>query len=281
MLISVVIGMTEHDTGLEACLRALLPQAAHEIIVVTSTPQDRMAFPQVKFVQTSPDELMPRLWKRGLDEASGEIIAFTVANCIPSNDWLSRIESAFSESGTVAGVGGAIAPPDAGVWAIYFARYSAFMPTGQSAPFDADYLPGENAAYRRADLAGCADLLQTGFWETLIQARLRSQGFRLIYDPALQVQMSGEMGMSLRTRFQHGRHYGRTRPMRSPAHRLIYILTAPLVTPLLFRRIARRVPAAWRPQLIRALPPLLLLVMVWNLGELSGYLSPVSAPAQR
>lgn len=99
-MVSVVIPVFNDSEGLKLCLAALAnqtyPKTCYEIIVVdngsdasdlirslaTSYPNVALAF------ESTPGSYAAR--NRGLDVATGEIIAFTDADCIPADDWLQR-----------------------------------------------------------------------------------------------------------------------------------------------------------------------------------------------
>lgn len=291
-LISVIIGAKNARQTIGLCLRALIAQAsdiATELIVVDGSTDGTAQlvaaeFPQVRLLRRGKHYLVPQLWGMGFDCAQGEIIAFTNAQCIPADDWLATIMAAHSDERAdslgIAGVGGPIEGPVGGNsrdWATYFARYNGYLPPGRQ-EFVND-VAGDNAAYKYAALESCHEEMQSGFWETLVHLRLRAEGQRLMMMPEMRVQLGrGSSLLAIATmRLQHGRHYGSTRPSNSPFMRLIRVLTAPLIAPVLLLRIINRVLKQrpdWTPQLMQALPALLLLLTAWTIGEVSGYIVP-------
>src|SRR5262245_51103714 len=142
--LSIIIGAQNARQTVEACLQAITAQigaqSSVEILLVdgsTDGTADIVAhFPAVKVIRSTADKLVPELWKVGLDQAQNEVIVFTIAQCIPLDGWVQQITSAVDhpDSGTTAAYGGPIEGPDGNRaldWALYFARYSAYLPPGK------------------------------------------------------------------------------------------------------------------------------------------------------
>src|SRR6266513_1705746 len=96
---SVVIAAWPNSEGLAECLDSLTPQqdAATEILVVggASFPTEiRARFPSVRWLQGSPDMLVPHLWSIGMNNSRGRIVAITTARFVPARDWLKCIREA-------------------------------------------------------------------------------------------------------------------------------------------------------------------------------------------
>lgn len=287
MDISVIIGAQNARTNIRQCLSVLTAQAHNAEIIVVDGSTDGTAdivaadFPQVTLIRSDSHAFVPHLWKIGLDSAQGSIVAFTIAQCIPADDWLEQIRRAHQAD--IAGVGGPLDGPANGSrmdWAHYFVRYNAFLPSGKRGPVHD--IAGDNAAYKRADLALCEHEMRDGFWETLVHVRLRAVGKTLLLTPEVCVRLSaGSSSMTaVRTRFWHARNYASTRPGNRLPKRLLRIATSPLLMPVLLLRIYRRVAAQrpdWLPLFWRSFPQLLLFVGAWSLGEASGYILPQRA----
>ncbi|MCI0398182.1 MAG: glycosyltransferase [Chloroflexi bacterium] len=287
-ILSVIVAGQNAWATAGDCLAALLPQAAAanaEMIFVDGSNDgtaDLVAtsYPQVKLLRCDAQALVPHLWKAGLDQASGQVVVFTIAQCIPAPNWLAAILAA-GPAGEVAGIGGPIDGPAgrrARDWALYFARYSAFLPPGgEAAARPIQDVPGDNAAYQRAALESCQAAMAGGFWETLVHVCLRRQGQTLRWEPAVRVRFGpvDSLARAASIRRRHGQHYAVTRPGNTLGRRLVRILASPLLPPLLLARIAgrvRRQRPEWTPHLLRALPALLFLLLAWTVGEASGYL---------
>lgn len=286
--LSVVIGARQARRTIADCLRAITAQARDlrvEIIVADASTDGTAEivarqFPQVILVRGTAGALVPRLWGLAIAGARAPLIAVTTAQCIPAEDWLAAILREAAAHPECAGFGGPIDAPCGSAaldWALYFARYAAFMPPvggGRSRE-----IAGDNAAYRRAALEWAWTERGRGFWETLVHHHLRARGEPLYLSPAVRVRAgpAGDAWDVARARFLHGRHFGSTRPATSTAGRVVRALTAPALPPLLLFRIGRRVAdhrPDWWCHYLRALPWLFLLLGAWSAGEVGGYLSP-------
>lgn len=96
--VSVIIPVYGDYAGLERCLAALsnqsLPNNQFEVLIVDNHKQPQ--YTQVHFVSSNvrllhepaPGSYAAR--NRALQEARGEIVAFTDSDCIPERDWLSK-----------------------------------------------------------------------------------------------------------------------------------------------------------------------------------------------
>lgn len=285
MIISVIVGSKNNQATLVACLQSLLGQLGErsiEIIVVDASTDGSAGvvtaqFPEVQLVTASPDTLVPVLWKRGYDVSVGEIVAFTIAQCVPAGNWIDTLITAHEQD--IAGVGGPIDAPAGNArldWGLYFSRYSAFLPPGQVGQIHE--IAGDNSAYKRTALELCHAEIAGGFWETLAHARMRAEGLTLHWQPEMIAQLgsAGRWQDVVRVRFRHGRYYASTRPGNSPITRLLRAIAGPLLIPVLLWRIQGRVKAArpdWQANLLHGLPGLLLIVTAWSLGETTGYLT--------
>ncbi|WP_218081772.1 glycosyltransferase family protein [Anthocerotibacter panamensis] len=224
---------------------------------------------------------MPQLWGLGIQQSQAGLVALTTGHCVPTPGWVEGILAWGRSEPLYAGRGGPIAGPEgraARDWAVYFTRYSAFMPqAGQGRA--AREIPGDNAVYRRADLERFWLDRQEGFWETLFHERLRQAGRGLYFAPEMQVRLGETAGAGdfWRARFRHGAHYGSTRPGTSWGGRILRIVAAPLLLPFLIARIGGRVVRQrpdWLGKFCWALPWLVIFLGAWSLGELKGYWYP-------
>ncbi len=230
--------------------------------------------------------LVPQLWAQGIGIAQGEYVAFSLGNCEVSEGWAREMIGALRAG--AAGVAGPLeCSPDAGVVdrAVYYLRYSSFIPSRVT---DADVtgeIPGDNAAYRREILQRHRDLLAEGFWEVLFHQRLRRDGGRLCTRRAARASFCG--GISLRRavhhRFAHGRHFGAWRVAEGQRTWWQICATAPVVPLILANRAASCVmgSAADRWAFVTALPLFLAVASAWALGEAVGALCGAALPRVR
>jgi len=104
--ISVVVPFYEDRQHIRGCIDALLsqdyPQGQVEVILIDNNSTDGSAdivkqCPPVKLLsETKQGAYAAR--NRGIREGTGEIIAFTDADCLPESTWLSRIQEAMSDA---------------------------------------------------------------------------------------------------------------------------------------------------------------------------------------
>jgi glycosyltransferase involved in cell wall biosynthesis len=282
--LSVVIGASNARTSVAQCLSVLESQRNGqevEIIVVDNSTDGTAEivskqFPSVTLVKSPELTFIPELWEKGIKQSTGEIVAITTAHCVPGKNWINAILHAHASNH--AGIGGAIEnDPSASLvdWAIYFCRYSHYMlPFQEIAVND---FAGDNASYKRWALDRCRDLRRTGFWEPFIHARLKQDGLELVMTPQIVVyhKRSFTLAGFLKNRFLHGKQFGGSRAESfSGTKRIIHILLSPLVPIILLLRITLRVIAK-RKNLAKyflAVPILILFLVSWSFGELSGYL---------
>ena len=276
--VSVVIGSNAPPERLAACLEALEPQRdGVEVLVHEGRPSPadlRERFPWADFA-VAPAQLVPEHWRDGIDRASGEIVALTIAQMIPAPDWIATMRRLHAEHEVV---GGAIEPaPGLRLvdWGEYFCRYARDMP-----PFAGrvtEDLPGDNASYARARLEGVRELYRDGFWEPDVHRHLATEhGVVLWQAPELLVRQgrSAGFGTFLRQRLQHGRSHGRQRGSNGSArHNLLRMIGAPLVPFVMTMRVTRLVfgKRSHRGRLLAALPLVFVFNVAWGLAEGLGY----------
>jgi hypothetical protein len=276
--VTVVIGSTAPAERLEACLGALESQReAVEVRVhegVASPRSLRERYPWVTFVHAD-SHLVPLHWRDGIDAASGEIVALTISQMIPSPDWIASIRA---QHRVYDAVGGAI-DPGQGLrqvdWAEYFCRYSRDMrPFAASDDVD---LAGDNAAYKRSALEQIQEATREGFWEPVAHPALKRIGITLWHTPELVVYQGRSAGFSAfaRQRLVHGRLYGRQRGAGfSRARNAVGVLAAPAVPFLMTLRVLTEVKAKKRYQgrAVAALPLIFALNAIWAYAEALGHL---------
>jgi len=282
--LSIVIGSQNARASIRQCLTAL--EGEHddhtpEILVVDNSTDGtaeivRADFPQVKLIVAPADALMPELWETGIRQSAGEIVALTTSHFVPEPDWVKRMLRAHRSAYTA--IGGAIENDPRGDltdWAVYFGRYSAFIPPFAAA--EAADIAGDNASYKRAAIDRYPDARRNGFWEPMVHDEMRRDGMKLLLDPSIVVRHTKSFTATgfIAQRFWHGRQYGSARAARAAAiKRAMYLLLSPVVPGLLFFRIARRVFAKKRhvAKFLLSSPILFLFLLSWSAGEASGSL---------
>jgi len=286
--LTIIVAVQHAQDNLADILAALRPAAHPQVEFLfchTAADPDVPALvgreDHVRVLRGADSSLIPHLWRDGILAARGERVATTTAHCVPAADWVEALLAA--DLGQPAVLGGTIENDpgsDATGCAIFLQRYSAFAPP--QTRHDIRDPAADNALYRRADLLRHRDLLARGFWEPSVHDRLRAEGLRLALDPNLRVVHHNRYsaGQFIRQRFAHGREFGLTRAGARPwPQRLLLVLLAPAVFPLLLSRIVRRAPAvsALRKQLVAAWFWLPLFLLAWVAGEGLGYLASLRA----
>lgn len=294
MDLSVVIACTDAESSIVECLRrfesACFGIQAEFIVVdasVDATAAKASAFDGLRahVIRLPPGTLAPMLWAEGYRQARGRVIAFTTGHCLVSTQWASSLIEAID--GGAAGAGGPLVLAstarvlDA---AVYYLRYSAFMPMTLGDGRIAGEIAGDNAAYDRVWLDGHADSLVDGFWEVDFHRLVRAEGGWLAAVPAAVVQFGRSFPLAtiVRQRFAHGAHFGAGRVRGGSRTALQIVLAAPLVPAVLAARAARRVALDRRSVLrfVTALPWFVVLASCWAAGEAWGAISKPSFGAR-
>lgn len=117
--VSVVVAAYNAGATLAECLDALLllNHPDYEVIVVDDgsiddTPRITVKYPTVRTLRLKTNEGLSRARNLGIRAATGEIIAFTDADCRPDPDWLRFLVAGLLDS-PIAGIGGPnFLPPD-------------------------------------------------------------------------------------------------------------------------------------------------------------------------
>ena len=229
----------------------------------------------VRCVSARKVSLVPELWSTGFRVSRGAVVAFTTGHFVVPTTWVQTLLAAV-EAGAV-GAGGSVDLADGSSIldrAIYFLRYSSFMPPAPSGPVAE--IPGDNAAYARGALERHAGRFARGFWEVDVHRRVRAEGGRLEFAAGATATIG--KSYSFRTifwhRFLHGRHFGEHRVSVGGTPRWRGILAAPVVPLVLTLRILRRLSGRRRALFaaITSLPAMLPLAAAWAAGEACGAL---------
>ena len=279
--LSIVIAVKDAEANLPRILASLDRQASADVetifVVAGDIPRELLEENASRLVfSASAETLIPQLWRDGILAASGQRVALTTAQCIPTKDWVKRLIG--TDLSVRPGSGGAIANHrDARPlnWAIYFLRYAAYTP--EEPEGIRDEIAADNAVYQRAAIMRYPELLVDGFWEPSFHACFRAEGGALWFDPALVVEHHGlvPFGALLAQRFSHGLAYGYARAgSRGLGARLALLIASPLVPVILLLRIVGNIrqKPVYRGKLASALPWLVAFTVSWSLGEASGYL---------
>src|SRR5215831_8927028 len=134
--LTVVVADVDGSPNLRACLEAVSASVtglSAEILLVGCRPwrpDSYASVANVRFIPAASNALVPELWAEGIRQAQGGAVALTTAHMTVGRNWARAITGPLVAP--VAGVGGPIdLAPGAGLvdWAIYYLRYSTFLPS--------------------------------------------------------------------------------------------------------------------------------------------------------
>jgi len=213
MKISVIVPTFRRPRDLERCLASLTTQLrpADEILAVTRdidlesqhvADGVAAACRVVRRITVSRPGVIEAM-SRGLDAATGDVIALIDDDAAADPTWLQRIEGHFAADPSLAGVGGRDyvyhgdrlvdgASPDVGR-VQWWGRVIGNHRTGVGPPRTVDVLKGVNCAYRASALRAIGfDTRLRGagaqvYWELSLGLTMQRAGYRLLYDPAIRV----------------------------------------------------------------------------------------------
>jgi hypothetical protein len=261
------------------CLSALAERApAAEVIVADCTDEEtrrRVAegWPSVRLLPFGEPTSVPALRAAGIFCASASRVSVLEDHCVVLGGWE---EALVKDGGAAAAVGGPIRNRSGARirdWAGFLFEYSAFLEPVEPGP--ARRLPGMNVCYDRRAIDAMADLLREGKWESWLHARLLERGLELAYEPAAVIEHDMDFGVRefAAQRFHYARSYAAMRNPDLGRRRPLYVVTAPLLIPLLYARVAANVLRAGRHRrdLVLATPLLLVYTAVTAAGEALGY----------
>jgi hypothetical protein len=278
--LTVIVGSLDAGTHLPECLASLESACEGldaEILVVdgsasTSLDLIRQRFPSARFIAMPSGTLVPALWGRGLRDARGRIVAFTIAQCRVAAGWArSLIDGIRSGASGVGGPLDVLPGTSATGRATFYLRYSAWLGApGGLVP----EIAGDNAAYDHAALRTVWNDAAESFWEVEVHAGFRQLGRTLIMHSGAMAWFTDDTGLATMAarRFAHGRHSGAFRVRSGIRTRWQMIVSAPLVPFVLLARVARRVVRA-RGHVLRfvtSLGAFCVLAAAWAAGEAFG-----------
>jgi glycosyltransferase involved in cell wall biosynthesis len=211
--VSVVVPTYRRPRDLARCLEGLVDQTrpADQVIIVTRA-DDRQTLevlddqrfrdlPLARIVVERPGQVSAL--NAGLDQAHGDLIAFTDDDARPCREWIERIEALFGrypEAGGVGGrdaIGGAPLLPSQGRTRVgtitWYGRYLGNHHVGQGPARAVHVLKGANMAYRRLAIYGerfhgglRGDGAQVGN-DMAFSISVQARGWELVYDPLVRV----------------------------------------------------------------------------------------------
>ncbi|MEO8216823.1 MAG: hypothetical protein ABI718_07060, partial [Acidobacteriota bacterium] len=182
--LTVVVATRNAVATIAESLKAIASCGCDIVVVDASTDATRDVvaheFPQAAIIKESPGALVPDLWARGIVDTSSTYVLLTTGEFLPPLDWCASAHQ-LARQNERAAVGGPIEGPAHGRaadWAVFFTRYSRFLPPVRDGVIDD--IAGDNALYRRQELDVYWTDRSHGFWEVLYHRRLRTAGGELV-----------------------------------------------------------------------------------------------------
>jgi len=221
--ISVVIPVKNEESKIEQCLEAVFNQTLkpYEVIVVDGHSTDRTVERARKFpVRIFYEEYHTRAGacQIGVENAEGNFIAFTDADCIPEKNWLENLAKEFDNG--IIGVGGGIKNIGEGLWenSINLAM-ETFLGSANSIQGrffkDKRYvnsISGCNSMYRKGDIlkVGGFDVRLSTAEDTELNRKFLRIG-KLLYTPNAVILHNHKRGLKdfAKRMYQYG--YGRSK----------------------------------------------------------------------
>lgn len=212
MRFSIVVPTYNRVSTLRPCLRSLLAQdyPNYEIIVVDdgstdSTPATlAQEFPpefrRLRYLrQKNAGPAVAR--NRGIQAATGEIVAFTDDDCLAPPDWLTQLASGYTRHSEVVGVGGGLSAPPEILATNPYAQYERYIARVIYQVGEIESLGGfecpaggtANMSYRKSSLEAVHGFDQAfpvaAGEDADLKMRICQQGHRLLYVPVQVVHL--------------------------------------------------------------------------------------------
>lgn len=193
MMYSVIIPNLNSGV-IHRTLEALEQQAATSVeaeVIVVGVDSPRLVRPSrlVRFIDTGSAVTASVARNIGIERASGEVLCFLDADCVPRPGWLAGLVASFRDP-AVSVLGGGVDSCLPGYWERcehvgYFHEYLVTAPPGTRSQ-----LPSLNLAVRRSALEGVGvfDVNNPYTEDSDLTTRLRLAGHTLWFDPLLAVE---------------------------------------------------------------------------------------------
>lgn len=223
--VSIIIPAKNARKTIRQCLSSVLRLAyqPYEVMVVNDGSGDETAeilsaYPRIKVLNT-PAVGPAEARNIAIEQAAGEFIAFTDADCSVDPHWLSELLKGFTDD-KVVGVGGIQKSPDdesgfgkrAQDFLRIFGFVSGYMQSAQEIK-ETRHNPTCNAMYRKSVLKEAGGFL-AGLWpgeDVELDYRLKKQGYSLKFNPRAVVfhYRPGNFRDFSKMMFRYGRAQGR------------------------------------------------------------------------
>lgn len=231
--ISVVVIMKELDSKINETLTSLLSQnfEDYDIILVChknllqTLPTTNVPMKIIEQPETSRGAAR----NIGVENSSGEVIAFIDDDCVVNNEWLMNGVRALCENERIGVVGGTVKPhralpefsqlslniisiPLINGWSVTFSNF----PNKR----EVSYVPTCNAFFKKEALKKVGGFRDTNYCEDVeVCSRIRGLGYKIVYDSKVEVEHKWKI-WNWRSFMRHFYNYGkgRGRAMREYPH---------------------------------------------------------------
>lgn len=219
--ISVIVPVINEEKKIGQCLDAIFSQTQKpfEVIVVDGHSKDDT----VKCANKYPVKILYEDYHTragacqvGINNANGDLIAFTDADCIPRENWLEKLVEELKED--IVGVGGGIVNTGKGLWEISInLAMDSFLGSANSVQGRlfknkryVNSISGCNCIYRKIDLikVGGFDVSLTTAEDTDVNNKLLAIG-KLIYTPDAIILHNHSRGLRAFAKRMYQYGYGR------------------------------------------------------------------------
>jgi GT2 family glycosyltransferase len=198
--VSIVIPVYNGAATIAQCLESLIPQAlaGHEceIIVIDDGSCDETMSVLSRYkdvrVVSQPRNMGPAAARnRGAQEATGEIILFTDADCVPGENWVADMARSFEDDPGVTGVKGVYRTRQRDLTARFVQLEFEFKYERMKQQEKIFFIDTYSAGYRR-DVFLESGGFDTGFpvastEDIELSFRLAAKGYRMVFNPRAYV----------------------------------------------------------------------------------------------
>ena len=219
--ISVIVPVINEEKKIGQCLGAIFSQTLEpfEVIVVDGHSKDDTVKCANKFpvkILYEDHHTRAGACQVGIDNANGDLIAFTDADCIPRENWLEKLVEELKEN--IVGVGGGIVNTGNGLWEISInLAMDSFLGSANSVQGRlfknkryVNSISGCNCIYRKIDLfkVGGFTVSLTTAEDTDVNNKLLAIG-KLIYTPDAIILHNHSRGLRAFAKRMYQYGYGR------------------------------------------------------------------------
>lgn len=284
--LSIIIASYKSKNTIEKCLQSLESQITNEIeVIVVDSGNDGTGeiisetFPQVKLYKFSERKFPGDARNFGVSVSSGEILAFTDADCIVEPNWGNKLIEAHRKTEHPI-IGGAVDngnPENYVGWGYYFCEFSQWIP--QEKECSLIDIPTTCLSPKRWAFEKYGPFLEGTYCsDTAFNWNLANAGYKPLFVPSLKVLHINidELTDFWQRKVRHGRYFAKVRVALQNFSRwqsFFYVTISPLLPFLLFFRRFINVlkKGIYMKQFMLASPLVFFGLLGWSYGEFLGY----------